>query len=337
MRTARAIEVSAADRLRVAALVRDPRASEPIVARAAIMLMAARGCGIAEIRWRTGKHRGVVTRWTQRFQQAGLSGLFASAPWLRDPSPISELRDQFAVIKRGSQLCDRQAASELTEFARVVLDQIWMAHGEQLRLPPTLPLSDDPELVPKIRQILGLYLDPPPNSVVIGVDEKSRIPIGPRERCGSWPRGTHSEFGPPTTTLMAALDVHTGKVLGRCMQRQRHGDLLRFLNGLAMEIPVDRTVHVIMDNYSPHRHPTVFRWLARHPRFHMHFTPTRMSWVNAAELVFARMSQSGLRGLDCRSVIEFQIRIKEFVASLNASPRPFPVSQKCICSSPRAS
>lgn len=316
MRTHELPQVSTADRLRLAALVDDPCTCKLIASRAAIILMAARGCEAPEIRWRTGKHRGVVARWMRRFQDLGLDGLLASEPWLQGRVPLLELRERWAAISRDRRR-DQEAATRLTEFGRLVVHQIWHAHRLQLRLPQT-QLSDDPDLMLKMRQIVTLYIDPPPNSVVLAFDEKGQIPVGPRGLSKA-----RSELGARTTTFFVILNLQDGRVMGRCMQRQRHQEFIRVLNQVEAEIPAGTVIHLVLDNYAPHRHPSVFKWLTRHPRFRLHFTPTRMSWLNAAELVFARMSP-GLRGREFGSIIELQRALHEFVAGLNADLRPFP-------------
>jgi hypothetical protein len=169
------------------------------------------------------------------------------------------------------------------------VQRIWRSHGLQPHRVRQVKLSRDPEFIPKLRDIVGLYIDPPAHAMVLSVDEKSQIqaldrtqpglPIKPG-RCGTM---THDYKRNGTTTLFAALDVLDGKVIGRCMQRHRHQEFIRFLNAIEAEVPVGKIIHVILDNYGPHKHPKTRAWLSRHPRFVFHYTPTSASWLNAVE------------------------------------------------------
>ena len=209
------------------------------------------------------------------------------------------------------------------------VQRIWRSHGLQPHRVRQFKLSRDPEFIPKLRDIVGLYIDPPAHAIVLSVDEKSQIqaldrtqpglPIKPG-RCGTM---THDYKRNGTTTLFAALDVLDGTVFGRNMQRHRHQEFIRFLNALEREIPGGKVVHAILDNYAAHKTPEVRRWLARHPRWTFHFTPTSSSWLNAVEGFFAKLSRRRLkRGVFC-SVMELQAAINHFVREHNTSPKPF--------------
>ena len=190
-------------------------------------------------------------------------------------------------------------------------------------------LSRDPEFVPKLRDIVGLYVDPPAHAIVLSVDEKSQIqaldrtqpglPLKPG-RCGTM---THDYKRNGTTTLFAALDVLDGKVIGRCMQRHRHQEFIRFLNAIEAEIPAGKIIHVILDNYGSHKHPKVRAWLDRHPRFTFHYTPTSASWLNAVEGFFAKLTRRRLKRGVFRSLVDLQAAIKRFLAETNDNPKPF--------------
>ena len=209
------------------------------------------------------------------------------------------------------------------------VQRIWRAHGLQPHRVRQFKLSRDPEFVPKLRDIVGLYIDPPAHAIVLSVDEKSQIqaldrtqpglPLKPG-RCGTM---THDYKRNGTTTLFAALDVLDGKVIGRCMQRHRHQEFIRFLNAIEAEIPAGKIIHVILDNYGSHKHPKVRAWLARHPRFTFHYTPKSASWLNAVEGFFAKLTRRRLKRGVFRSLVDLLVAIKRFLAETNDNPKPF--------------
>jgi transposase len=190
-------------------------------------------------------------------------------------------------------------------------------------------LSTDPQFAAKLRDIVGLYVNPPAHAIVLSVDEKSQIQALDRTQPGlpikkgrAGPM-THDYKRNGTTTLFAALDVLDGKVIGRCMQRHRHQEFIRFLNAIEAEVPAGRIVHVILDNYGPHKHPKTRAWLDRHPRFVFHFTPTSGSWLNAVEGFFAKLSKRRLKRGVFRSIVDLQAAINRFLRETNDHPKPF--------------
>ena len=323
-------DVSLADQIRLRALIEDPRTSRIAVQRAEIVLLAAKGCGLSEIRWRTGRHRDVVAQWQRRYQEAGVDGLLNGQPWLYGPPPsIVELRTRYAALINPDRFHEMKRWAQadtldLAHFAASVVGLIWRAHGLRLRTPAQIKLSQDVLLVDKMRSIIGLYLNPPPDAVVVCVDEKSQIPAS-RQQHSSKLLAESSEFGYQTTTMFAALLVHEGRVIARCMQRQRHQELLRFMNYVDTQIPSGKRVCLIMDNFAPHLHPSFKRWLVRNPRFIVHYTPTCTSWLNAVEAVFATVSKSCLDLRNYESIIELQIAIKTFVVEMNLDRKCFPM------------
>jgi len=190
-------------------------------------------------------------------------------------------------------------------------------------------LSTDPEFVNKLRDVVGLYVDPPAHAIVLSVDEKSQIQALDRTQPGlPMKKGragtmTHDYKRHGTTTLFAALDVLDGKVIGRCMQRHRHQEFIRFLNAIDADMPAGKMVHVILDNYAAHKHPKVRAWLGRHERFVFHFVPTSCSWLNAVEGFFAKLSKRRLKRGVFRSVVDLQATINRFLAETNRHPKPF--------------
>jgi len=335
MRTGIVVDVSAADRVRLEAIVADRNSPQKHVWRSRIVLLTSAGVGTNEIMRRTGKAKTAVWRWQERFMQEGVSGL------LRDktrPSRIPPLEAE--VVARVVEWTQADPPGEVTHWTAAAMakatgisvssvQRIWRAHGLQPHRVQQFKLSRDPDFVPKLRDIVGLYVDPPAHAIVLSVDEKSQIqaldrtqpglPLKPG-RCGTM---THDYKRNGTTTLFAALNVLEGKVIGRCMQRHRHQEFIRFLNAIEAEIPAGKVVHVILDNYGSHKHPKVRAWLARHPRFMFHYTPTSASWLNAVEGFFAKLTKRRLKRGVFHSLVDLQAAIKRFLAETNDNPRPF--------------
>jgi transposase len=329
------VEVSAADRARLEAVVADRNSPQKHVWRAKIILATADGLGTAEIMRRSGKSKPSVWRWQERFMTDGVDGL------LRDktrPSRIPPL--QQTIIDRVIALTATEPPHQATHWTAAAMakatgisvssvQRIWRAHKLQPHRVRSFKLSTDPQFAARLRDIAGLYIDPPAHAVVLSVDEKSQIQALDRTqpglplkngRCATM---THDYKRHGTTTLFAALDVLEGKVIGRCMQRHRHQEFIRFLNGIEATVPVGKVVHVILDNYATHKHPKVKTWLERHPRFVFHFTPTSCSWLNAVEGFFAKLTKRRLQRGVFRSIIELQAAINRFIEEANHDPKPF--------------
>jgi len=219
--------------------------------------------------------------------------------------------------------------AEKTGISVSSVQRIWRAHGLEPHRVRQFKLSNDPKFVDKLRDVVGLYVDPPAHAIVLSVDEKSQIQALDRTQPGlPMKKGragtmTHDYKRHGTTTLFAALNVLDGTVIGRNMQRHRHQEFIRFLNTIEAQVPVGKVVHVILDNYAAHKHPKVRAWLDRHPRFVFHFVPTSCSWLNAVEGFFAKLSKRRLKRGVFRSVHELQIAINRFVAATNNMPKPF--------------
>jgi len=335
MRTGISFEVTALDRERLLAVVADRNSPQKHVWRARIVLLTAEGCGTSEIMRQAGVAKTAVWRWQERFMQAGVDGL------LRDktrPPRIPPLC--MGIIKRVVQLALSDPPGETTHWTAPAMakatgisvssvQRIWRSHGLQPHRMRQFKLSNDPRFADKVRDIVGLYVDPPAHAVVLSIDEKSQIqaldrtqpglPLK-RGRCGTM---THDYKRNGTTTLFAALNVLDGHVIGRCMQRHRHQEFIRFLNAVEARVPADKLVHAIVDNYAAHKHPKVIQWLARHPRWTFHFTPTSASWINAVEGFFARLAKRRLKRGVFHSLVSLQEAINRFVAEANTAPKPF--------------
>ena len=335
MRTGITLTLTPADRKRLLALVNDRNAAQKHVWRAEIVLLSADGVGTSEIMRRTGKSKTCVWRWQERFMQEGYDGL------LRDktrPSRIPALGAE--VAEKIVALTLQEPPGEATHWTGAMMakavgvsvssvQRIWRAHGLQPHRVRQFKLSNDPDFVPKLRDVVGLYVDPPAHAIVLSVDEKSQIQALDRTQPGlPLKKGragtmTHDYKRHGTTTLFAALNVFDGTVIGRNMQRHRHQEFIRFLNGIEAEVPAGKVVHVILDNYAAHKHPRVRQWLERHPRWTFHFTPTSCSWLNAVEGFFATLTKRRLKRGVFRSITDLQVAINRFLGEHNAEPRPF--------------
>jgi transposase len=335
MRKGISVEVSAADRARLEAIVADRNSPQKHVWRARIILSTADGLGMGEIVRRSGKSKPCVWRWQERFMREGVPGL------LRDktrPARIPPLPQ--AAVDRVIELTVKEPPHEATHWTASAMAavigispssvlRIWRAHKLRPHRVRTFKLSKDPQFAGKLRDIVGLYVDPPAHAVVLSVDEKPQIqaldrtqpglPVKPG-RCATM---THDYERNGTTTLFAALNVLDGTVVGRCMQRHRHQEFLRFLNAVEAAVPAGKLLHAILDNYGTHKHPKVRAWLERHPRWTFHFTPTSCSWLNAVEGLFAKLTRRRLKRGVFGSLVELQAAIKRFLAETNADPRPF--------------
>jgi transposase len=335
MRTGISIDISPASRARLDAIVADRNSAQKHVWLARIVRLTADDAGTAEIMRSAGVSKTAVWRWQERFMLEGVDGL------LRDktrPSRIAPLGREIADRVVTMTLEDPRGetthwtAEAIAKLARVSVSsvqRIWRAHGLQPHRMRQFKLSTDPQFAAKVRDIVGLYVDPPAHAIVLSVDEKSQIQALDRTQPGlPMKKGragtmTHDYKRHGTTTLFAALDVLEGKVIGRCMQRHRHQEFIRFLNAVEREVPAGKIVHAIVDNYATHKHPKGRAWLARHPRWTFHFTPTSASWLNAVEGYFAKLTKRRLKRGVFRSIIDLQAAINRFVADTNDDPRPF--------------
>src|SRR5471032_3295774 len=279
MRTGISIDISPASRVRLNAIVADRNSPQKHVWRARIVLLTADGAGTAEIMRTAGVSKTAVWRWQERFMEEGVDGL------LRDktrPSRIAPLGPEIA--ERVVALTLSAPPFEATHWTAAMMagdvgisvssvQRIWRAHGLQPHRVRQFKLSNDPDFVEKLRDVVGLYVDPPAHAIVLSVDEKSQIQALDRTQPGlPLKKGragtmTHDYARNGTTTLFAAMNVLDGTVIGQNMQRHRHQEFIRFLNAVEREVPAGKTVHAILDNYAAHKHPEVRKWLARHPRW----------------------------------------------------------------------
>jgi transposase len=335
MRPGVTIALTAVDRRRLGAIVGNRNVPQKHAWRAEIVLLTADGLGTVEIMRRTGKSKTCVWRWQERFAAEGVDGLLRDKTRPPRVPPLGqEVIDQVVALTATEppHEATHWTGAAMAKAARVSVSsvqRIWRAHGLAPHRVRRFKLSNDPEFVPKLRDIVGLYVDPPAHAVVLSVDEKSQIQALDRTQPGlPLKKGragtmTHDYKRHGTTTLFAALNILDGTVLGRCMQRHRHQEFIRFLNAIEAAVPAGKVVHVILDNYAAHKQPKVLAWLARHPRFTFHFTPTSCSWLNAVETFFATLTKRRLKRGVFRSVVDLQAAINRYLDEANHDPKPF--------------
>ena len=327
--------VSLEDRTRLEAIVADRNRAQKHVARARIILASAERLPVAAVAKRAAVGRPAVWRWQRRFAEAGVEGLLRDATRKPGKAPLGDV-----VVRRVVTLTCAEPPGEATHWTGRAMarhsgislrsvQRIWAAHDLQPHRIRTFKRSTDPEFAAKLEDIVGLYVAPPKHAVVLSVDEKSQIQALDRTqpglplKPGKAGTMTHDYLRNGVTTLFAAFDVLEGTVLGRCMQRHRHQEFLRFLNTIEAAVPAGKVIHVILDNYVSHKHPKVLAWLTRHPRWTFHFTPTSGSWLNAVETFFSTLTRRRLKRGAFRSVVDLQAAIHRYIAEHNKDPKPF--------------
>jgi transposase len=320
--------------------VRSKGSPARVVERARIVLLAAEGRAGLEIAERVGCSEPTVVRWRSRFAQRGLAGL-ADEPRSGKPPTIGRaVRDEILSITLtepptelgithwSSRLLAGRLRRDGMAVSHATVARVWKQFGIQPHRSGTFKFSTDPELDAKVRDVVGLYLDPPEKAIVLCVDEKSQIQALDRTapmlplRPGLPESRTHDYVRHGTTTLFAALEVATGKVVDACYDRHRHQEFLRFLKQVAKAYP-RRELHVVCDNYAAHKHPAVTTWLARHPRITLHFTPTSGSWLNLVEVFFGILTRQAIRRGTFTSVADLITAIETYIDGWNDRCQPF--------------
>jgi len=328
------IEVSEQERVQLESWARRRSSAQALAQRSRIVLLAAEGLNNTEIAERLGVHRPMVRKWRSRFAEYRLDGLI-DEPRPGKPRTITDEQVEEVIVKTlestpkdATHWSTRSMAREVGLTQSAVL-RIWRAFGLQPHRQETWKLSKDPQFVAKVRDVVGLYLNPPERAVVLCVDEKSQIqaldrtaPILPMLP-GTPERATHDYKRAGTSSLYAALDITTGQVIGSLHARHRAIEFKKFLQTLDCEVPAELDVHVILDNSSTHKTPAVKKWLLAHPRFVLHFTPTSSSWLNLVERWFAELTNKKLRRGAHRSVRELNTDIRAWIETWNENPRPF--------------
>jgi len=313
---------------------RRPKSAQALARRSRIVLECARGESNTAVAQKLGITKQTVGKWRSRFLERRLDGL------LDEPRPGTPRKVGDEEVERVLTLTLESTPRDATHWStrslaaeaglsRSTVSRIWRAFALQPHRSETFKLSKDPLFVEKVRDIAGLYLNPPDPALVLCVDEKSQIqaldrtqPLLPM-RPGQVERRTHDYKRHGTTSLFAALDVKTGKVIGEFHRRHRSAEFRKFLDTIDQAVPSRLDVHLVMDNYGTHKTAVIRNWLAKRPRFHVHFTPTSASWINLVERWFAALTEKQIRRGTHRSVRELEAAIKRYLAVTNASPRPF--------------
>ncbi len=335
MRIARPVILTAEDQTILEQQARARSLPARVVERSRIVLLAADGKQDVEIADQLGISPKKAGRWRQRFLDAGLKGLEKDAPRPGRPAAITPKMVQQVIEKttqskpaNATHWSTRSMAEEMGISDSTVL-RIWRAHGLKPHLVETFKISKDPRFAEKLEAIMGLYLNPPEHALVLSADEKSQIQALDRTQPGlPMKRGrgetmTHDYKRNGTATLFAALNTSNGEVFGLCMERHRHQEWLRFLRLIDQATPPEKQLHLICDNYATHKHPKVRRWLARHPRFHVYFTPTSASWLNMIERFFRDLTQNRLKRGVFRDLEELIMAVESYIDRHNEKPKPF--------------
>ena len=323
------------DRRLLVELTRRPTATQRSVLRAKVILDAAKGLPNTEIAKRVGISRNGVMEIRARFLERGVESVLADAPRpgrpkLVTPKTIEKLAQTVMASppKNATHWSSRTLAKKFG-IGRSTVQRILLAHELKPHRLRTFKFSRDPHFAEKLRDVVGLYMNPPTNAIVLSVDEKSSVQALERTapilalRPGLPAAQTHDYIRNGITTLFAALDTLTGRVIESCLPRHRHTEFLQFLDRIENSVPAKLDVHIIMDNYATHKHPLVKAWFAERPRFHVHFTPTSSSWLNAVERFFSEITTKRIRRGTFRSVRELERAITAFVREHNSNARPF--------------
>ncbi len=332
MRVAPTIELSQEDEAELVRLAHSRLSSVRLAERARIVLLAAQGLQNLQIAQQLGIDRITAGRWRRRYIESGLAGIERDLP--RGAPPVKV--DVAKLVELTTQTTPAAATHWSTRKMGAVLGvapstvmRHWQANGLKPHLVRGFKISRDPKFIEKLEDIVGLYMAPPEHALVLCCDEKSQVQALDRTQPGlPLKKGraqtmTHDYKRHGTTTLFAALNVLDGKVIGQCQQRHTHAEWLKFLRQIDRQTPKGKTLHLIADNYATHKHPAVQKWLAKHPRFNMHFTPTSASWLNMVERFFRDLTTERLRRGVFTSVPELVATINEYVAHHNTDPKPF--------------
>jgi transposase len=314
---------------------RRPKTAQALALRARIVLACAEGADNNQVAAALGIWPQTVGKWRARFIKDRLDGL-SDEPRPGAPRKVTDEQVEAVIVKTleeaptgGDTHWSTRSMARAMGMSQTAISRIWRAFGLKPHMVESWKLSTDAQFIEKVRDIVGLYLDPPQGAMVLAVDEKSQMqaldrtaPVLPMMPAVPG-RQTHDYIRHGTTSLFAALDVATGKVIGQHQRRHRHQEFLRFLKTIDANTPRELDLHLICDNYATHKTPAVLTWLAAHPRFHVHFTPTYSSWLNIVERWFAELTNRKLRRSAHRSVAQLEADVSAWIAAWNADPKPF--------------
>jgi transposase len=335
MRTSKRLPVSDKDRATLERMVRNGNTPQKLAVRARITLLSADGTATSQMMRQLGTSNPTITRWRNRYETDGISGLLKDRSRPGRKKRIEETRVN-EVVERTLREKPLHATHWSTRsmataagLSPASIQRIWKEHGLKPHLVRSFKLSHDPHFIEKLHDVVGLYLNPPEHALVFSVDEKSQIQALDRTQPGlPMKRGkaetvTHDYKRNGTTTLFAALNTLDGKVIGQCLPRHRHQEFLRFLRTVHRQTPRGLDLHLILDNYATHNHPAVKEWLAKHPRFSFHFVPTSSSWLNMVERWLSQITQKRIRRGVFPSVPDLIAAITEYIGFTNDNPKPF--------------
>lgn len=334
-RTAPRVTITASEEATLRSWSHGSATSFRLVTRARIVLLASEGYRDKDIARKLRTSQPTVRLWRRRFRALGLRGIQVDQARSGRPAVLTEEKIK-SVVERtlhskpvAATHWSTRSMAEATGLPRMAIQRIWSAHHLKPHLVRTFKLSKDKRFVEKLRDVVGLYMNPPENAVVFSFDEKSQIqaldrtqPILPL-RPGIPERQTHDYKRNGTTTLFAAMNVLDGTIIGQCKKRHRHQEFIKFLNYIDRQTPPGLAIHLIADNYATHKHAAVKKWMARHKRFHIHFIPTSSSWLNLVERWFREITTRRIRRGTFDSVPQLVEAIEEFIAHNNKNPKPF--------------
>jgi transposase len=329
------LALSDVERVTLLSWSRRAKTAQALALRARIVLACAEGASNISVAASLGVSRPTVNKWRARFVRDRLDGL-SDEPRPGAARKITDEQVAAVIVKTLEEAPVNQdthwstrSMAKASGLNQTAISRIWRAFGLQPHLVDTWKLSTDPQFIEKVRDVVGLYLDPPDKAMVLAVDEKSQMQALDRSAptlpmmSGAPGRHTHDYIRSGTTSLFAALDVATGTVIGQHQRRHRHQEFLRFLKTIDKNTPADLDLHLICDNYATHKTPAIKTWLAAHPRFHVHFTPTSGSWLNLVERWFAELTRRKLRRSSHRSVKALETDVEAWIEAWNADPKPF--------------
>ena len=329
------LELTDDERRTLNAWVRRRKTAQALSLRSRIILACAEGGTIKAVATELGVSRDAVSKWRSRFLKDRLEGL-TDEPRPGLPRSISDERVEAMITAtleqqppNGDTHWSTRSMARSERMSQSAVSRIWRAFGLKPHIIQTWKLSTDPQFIDKVRDVVGLYMAPPENALVLCVDEKSQIqaldrtapclPMLPTTPA----RMTHDYVRNGTTSLFAAFDLASGSVIAQPYRRHRHQEFLRFLKLIDGAVPKDLDLHLVLDNYATHKTPEIHKWLLRHPRFHLHFTPTSSSWLNLVERWFAELTNRKLRRSAHRSVTELETDIRKWINEWNKDPKPF--------------
>lgn len=335
MRVAPKVEITESMRKKLSRYSKALNVSPKLRKRSKIVLMAAEGNSNKSIAAELGIDQTQVGKWRKRFVELGLRGIEKDAPRPGRFKPVGAAKEKEVIEKtlqtkpRGATHWSRSLMAKEAGISATTVGKIWARNGIKPHLHRTFKVSNDPHFEEKLDDIISLYLSPPEHAVVFSCDEKSQIQALDRTQPGlPLKRGrcqtmTHDYKRNGTSSLFSALEVATGRVIAKCMRKHRHEEWLKFLKMIVKEVEPEKEIHIICDNYATHKHAKVKQWLAKHPRVHVHFTPTSASWLNMVERFFREITEKCIRRGVFRSVKELEETIMEYIEYHNEDPSPF--------------